>query len=76
VSTGLDWADYVAGRPERLPRGGGETWGDVAPTEYRRVTRNYQRWRERRLRWQTGRPITFVLKGDAVIVEQYPGRTR
>jgi hypothetical protein len=50
ATTGLSWADYVAGHPERLPKGRGETWADVAPEEYRRVTRNWQRWRRRRRR--------------------------
>jgi len=46
----LSWAAYVAGHPERLPRDRrGETWADVSPAEYRRVTRNWRRWQRRRL---------------------------
>ena len=45
---GLNWTDYIAGHPERLPRAPGDTWADVAPAEYRRVTRNWRRWQRRR----------------------------
>ena len=74
--TGKAWADYITGRPDRLPRGGGETWADVSPAERRRVDRNYLRWRQRRVKWETGRPIHFIRKGDEIVVEQYPGRAR
>jgi len=72
----LSWAAYILGHPERLPRGGGETWADVSPAESRRVERNYQRWRARRLAWQAGRPVHFRLDGDVLMVEVYPGRWR
>jgi hypothetical protein len=48
------WAAYVQGHPERLPRmvstASSDTWADVAPGEYRRVTRNWRRWQARRRR--------------------------
>jgi hypothetical protein len=76
--TGLSWTDYIEGHPERLPRSSStavaHTWGDLAPGEYRRVTRNWKRWRARRIAWLQ-RPIEFVLKGNEVVVVQY-GRAR
>ena len=48
----VSWARYIFGHPERLPRAvsaaTANTWADVAPAEYRRVTRNWRRWQERR----------------------------
>jgi len=58
VPTGVDWIDYIAGHPERLPRTGGVTWGDVPPDEYQRVTRNWRRWQRRRGRRGAARPVT------------------
>lgn len=46
----FSWAAYIAGHPERLPRCEFVTWGDVPRAEYRRVTRNWQAWRKRRMR--------------------------
>lgn len=44
---GLDWADYVKARGLSFPEG--STWADVPRAEERRLTRNWQRWRTRRL---------------------------
>jgi hypothetical protein len=46
---GLTWADYVRARALVFPAAW-ETWADVPPTEYRRLTRNWRRWRQRRLK--------------------------
>lgn len=67
-SGGTDWKDYIAGHPERLPRGGGETWADVPAAERRRVDRNFTRWKRRRFARQR-EPLSFVLRGDALVLE-------
>jgi hypothetical protein len=76
--TGLSWADYIEGHPERLPRSCStavtHAWDDLAPGEYRRVTRNWKRWRQRRIAWLQ-RPIEFALRGNQVVVVQN-GRAR
>ena len=46
--TGLTWADYVRERGLVFPPAW-KTWGDIPKEEARRLTRNWRRWRRRRL---------------------------
>lgn len=59
---GLNWIDYIAGHPERLPRATGETWADVERAEYQRVTRNWRRWQRRRVRRGLAPPLTSTVR--------------
>ena len=63
---GIGWADYVRARGLTFPPGA--TWADFTSAESRRLNRNYERWRARRVARQR-EPLRFVLRGDTVVVE-------
>lgn len=60
---GLGWADYIKARGLQFPEG--LAWADVPHAEYRRLTRNWQAWRKRRLD-NMAKPLVFrhVVKPD------------